>query len=103
MNQTLEAMAQALFRSWFVDFDPVRAKAEGRQPEGMDAETAALFPSRFVDSELGEIPEGWARRHARTMWSLSGGTYACTSESRSGRRNDLLDHAEGLSGLDRIV
>nr|WP_128796359.1 restriction endonuclease subunit S [Corallococcus coralloides] len=60
MNQTLEAMAQALFRSWFVDFDPVRAKAEGRQPEGMDAETAALFPSRFAGSELGEIPEGWS-------------------------------------------
>jgi type I restriction enzyme S subunit len=60
MNQTLEEMAQALFRSWFVDFDPVRAKAEGRQPEGMDAETAALFPSRFVDSEVGEIPEGWS-------------------------------------------
>lgn len=59
MNQTLEAMAQALFRSWFVDFDPVRAKAEGRQPEGMDAETAATFPSRLVKSELGEIPEGW--------------------------------------------
>ncbi|WP_404363308.1 restriction endonuclease subunit S [Corallococcus coralloides] len=59
MNQTLEAMAQALFRSWFVDFDPVRAKAEGRQPEGMDAETAALFPSRLVDSGLGEIPEAW--------------------------------------------
>lgn len=59
MNQTLEAMAQALFRSWFVDFDPVRAKAEGRQPDGMDAETAALFPSQFVASALGEIPEGW--------------------------------------------
>jgi type I restriction enzyme S subunit len=59
MNQTLEHMAQALFRSWFVDFDPVRAKAEGRQPQGMDAETAALFPSRFVESELGEIPEDW--------------------------------------------
>jgi type I restriction enzyme S subunit len=59
MNQTLEAMAQALFQSWFVDFDPVRAKAEGRQPEGVDAGTAALFPNRLVSSELGEIPEGW--------------------------------------------
>ncbi|ATB47526.1 type I restriction endonuclease subunit S [Corallococcus macrosporus DSM 14697] len=59
MNQTLETMAQALFRSWFVDFDPVRAKAAGRQPEGMGPETAALFPCRFVDSELGPIPEGW--------------------------------------------
>ncbi|MGH2362939.1 MAG: restriction endonuclease subunit S, partial [bacterium] len=59
MNQTLEAMAQALFKSWFVDFDPVAAKATGRQPFGMDADTAALFPERFVDSDLGPIPIGW--------------------------------------------
>jgi type I restriction enzyme S subunit len=59
MNETLEAMVRALFKSWFVDFDPVRAKAEGRQPSGMDAETAKLFPSEFVDSELGPIPKGW--------------------------------------------
>ena len=60
MNETLEAMARALFKSWFVDFDPVRAKAEGRTPSGMDAETAKLFPSEFVDSELGPIPKGWS-------------------------------------------
>jgi type I restriction enzyme S subunit len=59
MNATLEAIARALFKSWFVDLDPVRAKAEGRQPAGMDAETAALFPAAFVDSELGKIPKGW--------------------------------------------
>ncbi|HZQ21435.1 MAG TPA: hypothetical protein VFA89_01265, partial [Terriglobales bacterium] len=56
---TLEAMARAIFKSWFVDFDPVRAKAEGRQPAGMDAATAALFPSAFEDSPLGKIPKGW--------------------------------------------
>ncbi|MBN1608484.1 MAG: restriction endonuclease subunit S [Polyangiaceae bacterium] len=60
MNATLEAMARALFKSWFVDFDPVRAKAEGRVPSGMDAETAELFPSEFVESELGRIPKGWS-------------------------------------------
>jgi type I restriction enzyme S subunit len=60
INATLEAMARALFQSWFVDFDPVRAKAEGRQPVGMDAETAALFPDSFEDSALGPIPTGWA-------------------------------------------
>lgn len=59
MNKTLEEMARALFKSWFVDFDPVRAKSEGRLPSGMDAETAALFPSEFEDSELGPIPKGW--------------------------------------------
>jgi type I restriction enzyme S subunit len=59
MNHTLEAIARAIFKSWFVDFDPVWAKANGEQPYGMDAETAALFPEAFVDSEMGSIPEGW--------------------------------------------
>ena len=57
-NETLEAMAKALFKSWFVDFDPVRAKAEGR-PTGFPAEISDLFPDSFEDSELGEIPSGW--------------------------------------------
>ena len=58
MNETLEAMARALFKSWFVDFDPVRAKTEGRDP-GLPKPLADLFPACLVDSELGEIPEGW--------------------------------------------
>jgi len=58
MSETLEAMARALFKSWFVDFDPVRAKAEGRDT-GLPQPLADLFPARLVDSELGEIPEGW--------------------------------------------
>ena len=58
-NATLEAIAQALFKSWFVDFDPVRAKMEGRTPEGMDEATAALFPDSFEESELGLVPKGW--------------------------------------------
>ena len=58
MNETLEAMARALFNSWFVDFDPVRAKAEGRDP-GLPQPIADLFPDSFEDSELGEIPKGW--------------------------------------------
>jgi type I restriction enzyme S subunit len=58
-NATLEAIAQALFKSWFVDFDPVRARMEGRAPEGMDAATAALFPASFEESELGWVPRGW--------------------------------------------
>ena len=60
MNQTLEAIARALFKSWFIDFDPVRAKLDGRQPAGMDAETAALFPAEFEDGgAIGKIPKGW--------------------------------------------
>ena len=58
-NTTLEAIAQALFKSWFVDFDPVHAKMRGRAPEGMDQTTAALFPDSFEDSELGPVPKGW--------------------------------------------
>jgi type I restriction enzyme S subunit len=59
MNETLEAMARALFKSWFVDFDPVRAKAEGRDP-GLPKSLADLFPDSFEDSNLEEIPKGWA-------------------------------------------
>ncbi len=58
-NATLEAIAQALFKSWFVDFDPVRAKAEGLEPQAMDAPIAALFPDSFEESELGLVPKGW--------------------------------------------
>lgn len=58
-NTTLKAIAQALFKSWFVDFDPVRAKMEGRLPEGMDEATAALFPDGFEESRLGLVPRGW--------------------------------------------
>ena len=57
-------MARALFKSWFVDFDPVRAKAEGRDP-GLPKPLADLFPDSFEDSELGEIPKGW---HCRRSW-----------------------------------
>jgi len=59
MNATLEAMARAIFKSWFVDFDPVRAKMEGREPAGMDAETAALFPDEFEEFDGREVPAGW--------------------------------------------
>lgn len=60
MNQTLEAMARAIFKSWFVDFDPVRAKAAGQQPPGLAPHIAELFPNSFEYSEMGEIPSGWA-------------------------------------------
>jgi type I restriction enzyme S subunit len=59
MNETLEAMARTLFKSWFVDFDPVRARAEGRDP-GMPQTLSDLFPDSFEESELGEIPRGWS-------------------------------------------
>ena len=58
-NATLEAIAQALLKSWFVDFDPVRARQQGLAPAGMDEATAALFPEGFEESALGLIPKGW--------------------------------------------
>ncbi len=74
MSETLEAMARALFKSWFVDFDPVRAKAEGRDP-GLPPPLADLFPDRLVDSELGEMPEGWelkaSANRALPQWSCA--------------------------------
>jgi type I restriction enzyme S subunit len=62
MNATLEAMARALFQSWFLNFDPVRAQLDGRPPVGLDPATAALFPASFEDSELGPIPKGWSAK-----------------------------------------
>ncbi len=75
MSETLEAMAQALFKSWFVDFDPVRAKMDGRWRKGeslpgLPARLYDLFPDRLVDSELGRIPEGWKVRTAGSLFSI---------------------------------
>ena len=90
MNATLEAMARALFKSWFVDFDPVRAKAEGRAPSGMDAETAKLFPSEFVDSELGSIPKGWeAGRIGDVIEIHDSRRVPLSSREREQRRGDF--------------
>lgn len=70
MNQTLEDIAKAIFKSWFVDFDPVRAKAEGR-PTGLPPEISDLFPDELVDSEIGEIPKGWGSREVRSFVKLN--------------------------------
>lgn len=72
-NATLESIAQALFKSWFIDFDPVRAKAEGREPEGMDAATAALFPAEFEESSSGLIPKGWRTGAVEELFVLQRG------------------------------
>lgn len=72
-NATLEAIAQALFKSWFVDFDPVRAKQEGRAPKGMSDATAALFPDSFEESELGLVPKGWRVAHVGDVVDTVGG------------------------------
>ena len=81
MNETLEEMARALFKSWFVDFDPVRAKMEGRDT-GLPPDVAALFPDRLVESELGEIPEGWEVKTVGTIADIVGGTTPSTKQAQ---------------------
>jgi type I restriction enzyme S subunit len=83
-NETLESMAKALFKSWFVDLDPVRAKTEGR-PTGLPIEISDLFPDSFEDSELGEIPNGWA-----------GDTFGSFTTAKRGRMITKKDTIEGI-------
>ncbi|MYJ10544.1 MAG: DNA polymerase beta domain-containing protein region, partial [Gemmatimonadetes bacterium] len=87
MNETLEAMARALFKSWFVDFDPVRAKMEGRDT-GLPQDIADLFPDRLVDSEVGEIAEGWEAKSLKDCMNLTMG--------QSPPGSTYNDHGDGL-------
>lgn len=80
-NATLEAIAQALFKSWFVDFDPVRAKMAGRAPDGMDEATAALFPDALEETELGVVPKGWQPTRVDSFIELAYGK-ALKAETR---------------------
>jgi type I restriction enzyme S subunit len=80
INATLEAMARALFQSWFVDFDPVCAKQEGRPPAGLDEPTAALFADEFQDSELGPIPQEWTVEPVGDVVECVGGSTPSTKE-----------------------
>ena len=87
MSETLEAMARALFKSWFVDFDPVRAKMEGRWQRGqslpgLPAHLYDIFPDRLVDSELGEIPESWEPKRIGDLAEVVGGSTPRTNEAR---------------------
>ena len=79
MNETLETTARALFKSWFVDFDPVRAKMQGRDTV-LPQEVADLFPDRFVDSEMGEIPQGWPVSKIGKEVNAVGGSTPSTKE-----------------------
>lgn len=102
-NSTLESIAEALFKSWFVDFDPVRAKAEGRLPEGIDAATAALFPDVFEESELGMVPSGWK---VSPIYEIAAVTYGAPFASKLFKANppglplvrirDLKDERPGV-------
>lgn len=120
LNRTLEETAQALFRSWFVDFDPVVAMADGRKPFGMSDEVAALFPSHFEKSDLGPIPEGWMVSTIGKEVEVVGGSTPSTTEPRywepgeycwatpkdlAGLREPVLlstEHRVSSAGLHRI-
>jgi type I restriction enzyme S subunit len=118
MNATLEAMARAIFKSWFVDFDPVRAKAEGRAPEGLAPEIAALFPDGFEDSIFGEVPRGWKFSPLGSLVDLQrGNTYKSSQkglpgpvllglasiERNGGFRDDKLSTYGGTSSPNLIL
>ena len=113
MNETLEAMARALFKSWFVDFGPVRAKMEGREPY-LPPELWSLFPDRLVDSELGEIPEGWTVKALGGLIELTygkalkasdrqEGTVPCQYLVQTGKNVGLQRHNERLVAGPGIV
>lgn len=102
-NETLEAMARALFKSWFVDFDPVHAKKAGRKPEGMDAATAALFPSSFA----GEIPKGWHRADLPSVIDMKEGPGIMAADFRASgvplvRLAGLKSGVSVLAGCDYL-
>ena len=114
MNETLEAMARALFKSWFVDFEPVRAKMEGRWRRGeslpgLPADLYDLFPDRLVDSELGEVPEGWTVKALGELVELAYGKALRATDRKGGpipvygSNGQIGWHDEGLVAGPGIV
>jgi type I restriction enzyme S subunit len=112
-NQTLEAIAQALFKSWFVNFDPVRAKANGKLPDGINSATAELFPDAFEETELGMVPNGWRVGNVESICDsiTNGGTPSRSNKEywtdgkipwfKTGELSDcfLLDPSERITQL----
>lgn len=103
INETVEEIARAIFKSWFVDFEPVRAKMEGRQPAGMSAAMAALFPNALVASDLGPIPSGWKLATIGEMVQVVGGSTPSTEEPSYWGGPHFFATPKDLSGLDSPV
>ena len=101
INATLEAIAQALFKSWFIDFDPVRAKIEDRQPEAMDETTAALFPAELIESEIGLIPKGWSPGALTEFATLNPESWSAKNHPSTVRYIDLANAKENR--IEQIV
>lgn len=99
-NATLEAIAQALFKSWFVDFDPVHAKQQGLTPEGMDEATAMLFPDSFEESELGLVPVGWKTTPIYDLATfINGAAYKAFEPNNEHRGLPIIKIAELKAGV----
>ena len=99
-NATLEAIAEAMFKSWFIDFDPVRSKGEGLEPAGMDKATAAFFPDSFEESEIGLMPRGWATRPIYDMASyINGAAYKAFEPNSDCRGLPIIKIAELKAGV----
>ena len=99
MNRTLETMARAIFRSWFVDFDPVSAKSDNRKPIGMDEAIAALFPSHFRETAMGPIPTGWEPGNTADIARYMNGKNFTKNATGTGRMViRIADLNSGLSG-----
>lgn len=101
-NTTLEAIAQALFKSWFVDFDPVHAKMQGHAPEGMDETTAALFPDSFEDSELGAVPKGWIHCSLKEVCAIFDSKRAPLSGAERAKRQGPYPYYGAASLMDHV-
>jgi type I restriction enzyme, S subunit len=99
MNRTLEDMARTLFKSWFMDFDPVHAKMAGRQPAGMDAETAALFPDSFD----GDVPAGWRVDEIGKVVTVCGGSTPSTKNKDYWEGDNYWATPKDLSGLQSPI
>ena len=113
LNEKVSELISALFRSWFIDFDPVKAKAEGKLPYGMDEETAALFPDTFENSELGPIPTGWAIGKIGDIANLKSGyafkskDFVFDSKKKVLKIKDLKGHGKidfsALASIDEVT
>lgn len=101
-NETLEAIAHALFKSWFVDFDPVKAKMQGRRPHGMDEATSAIFPGRLEASELGEVPSGWSLVSLKDAVSIFDSRRIPLSSAERAQRRGVYPYYGAASAMDTI-
>lgn len=101
-NKSLKAIARAIYKSWFIDFDPVRAKSEGRLPDGIDADTAALFPSTFNETELGQVPQGWTNVSLKEVISIHDSKRKPLSGQQRANRKGMYPYYGAAALMDYV-